>query len=599
MGDTVVIDLQNAYEDPSYWSDIATKNQNLTGPRRRSEAVFFSRNQRGKSINTHQNNFDNSIRGGVYNRLNAGNFLRSSAKFLYEFPDSSRIVKLRKAVKIQTGRKLSIDEATDAYDKVRLRTISRNEFAKKTNLNIDNAEKLYKDFGARTVSRNPVKGMLDKTYYKYRDVAEPTFGAEGKLALKISSKFGSSFSKFGVIGERLLKPIAKVASKLPYIDLLFAGASIAVAKERHRELETQAAGIAGGLIGGLIPPAPNAIGSFLCSLIASEVAGYFYDKNKAKKIKEWKQEIAGIKNKGGDFEIEKRMLKGYVNTGWDPNRDDIQSQVYKERQSGYEKAINKIKSKYNYDKNFDKIEILRDEISRTDSYAKQSEDQSMVDKLLPSVQAGASEWLKTNDMFKNNEYKGKGIKFKKPRGVSASISNARNAMDELRRSGMGKALASGSGPVRTGIDIKNLQSRANDPFNRSNTLKLANGGVLDKPTYALMGEAGAEAIIPLSGSRRSRGLELWQQTGRMLGAKVYANGGIIGGGISKISKCSPVSIEMGGINVTINGNGAGDTVSIMEAIKAQMPQIANDAANEMAKMLSKVWGNMTLAVEGN
>ena len=127
--------------------------------------------------------------------------------------------------------------------------------------------------------------------------------------------------------------------------------------------------------------------------------------------------------------------------------------------------------------------------------------------------------------------------------------------------------------------------------------KLANGGVLDKPTYALMGEAGAEAIIPLSGSRRSRGLELWQQTGRMLGAKAYANGGIIGGGVSKISKSSPVSIEMGGINITING--AGDTVSIMGAIKAQMPQIANDAANEMAKMLSKVWGNMTLAVEGN
>ena len=35
----------------------------------------------------------------------------------------------------------------------------------------------------------------------------------------------------------------------------------------------------------------------------------------------------------------------------------------------------------------------------------------------------------------------------------------------------------------------------------------------------------AEAIIPLSGKRRKRGIELWEQTGEKLGVQPYANGG--------------------------------------------------------------------------
>lgn len=46
----------------------------------------------------------------------------------------------------------------------------------------------------------------------------------------------------------------------------------------------------------------------------------------------------------------------------------------------------------------------------------------------------------------------------------------------------------------------------------------ASGGYVDSPIMGLVGEAGPEMIIPLSAQRRRRGMSLWQQAGRILGA---------------------------------------------------------------------------------
>ncbi|WP_342435916.1 hypothetical protein NSS79_20550 [Paenibacillus sp. FSL L8-0436] len=56
----------------------------------------------------------------------------------------------------------------------------------------------------------------------------------------------------------------------------------------------------------------------------------------------------------------------------------------------------------------------------------------------------------------------------------------------------------------------------------------ANGDIITRPHIGLVGEAGPEAIIPLSGGRRKRGVELWERAGQMLGVRAYANGGIVG-----------------------------------------------------------------------
>lgn len=56
----------------------------------------------------------------------------------------------------------------------------------------------------------------------------------------------------------------------------------------------------------------------------------------------------------------------------------------------------------------------------------------------------------------------------------------------------------------------------------------ANGGFINQPHLGLVGEAGPEAIIPLSTSRRQRALSLYEQVGQSLGVQPYAKGGITG-----------------------------------------------------------------------
>ncbi|WP_169834295.1 hypothetical protein [Paenibacillus donghaensis] len=72
------------------------------------------------------------------------------------------------------------------------------------------------------------------------------------------------------------------------------------------------------------------------------------------------------------------------------------------------------------------------------------------------------------------------------------------------------------------------KSGSNTPQTSPSRAAYANGGVIDRPHLGLVGEAGPEAIIPLSTGRRKRGVELWERAGQMLGVRAYANGGIVG-----------------------------------------------------------------------
>ena len=51
----------------------------------------------------------------------------------------------------------------------------------------------------------------------------------------------------------------------------------------------------------------------------------------------------------------------------------------------------------------------------------------------------------------------------------------------------------------------------------------ANGGFIQGTTIAMVGEAGPEAIIPLSGTRRGRAMELYREVGNYLGASTTNN----------------------------------------------------------------------------
>lgn len=83
----------------------------------------------------------------------------------------------------------------------------------------------------------------------------------------------------------------------------------------------------------------------------------------------------------------------------------------------------------------------------------------------------------------------------------------------------------------------------------------AAGGVFSTPHLGLVAEAGPESIIPLSEGKRSRGIDLWERTGRMLGVELadIPAGGSSGGDTITFA---PV--------VNIQGNA---DQSVVEAVK--------------------------------
>lgn len=140
--------------------------------------------------------------------------------------------------------------------------------------------------------------------------------------------------------------------------------------------------------------------------------------------------------------------------------------------------------------------------------------------------------------------------------------------------------------------------------------KQANGGITTGPQLSIIGEAGPEAIIPLSGNRRSRGLSLWQQTGRMLGVGMYANGGIVGN-ISKDRLLSSItnipqnrelnnekpiyytsqpqvalSSEYGPINIDVENNFEND-MDIDEIVKRATAKFASEFTQTLKNIKRK------------
>ena len=140
----------------------------------------------------------------------------------------------------------------------------------------------------------------------------------------------------------------------------------------------------------------------------------------------------------------------------------------------------------------------------------------------------------------------------------------------------------------------------------------AEGGIMTRPHLGLVAEDGAEAIIPLSGNRRERGLDLWERTGEMLGVKPYAEGGIIGGNAPEPT-ATPMPVVGGNVPVTSSagGNGGGINVTIqsltveinVDGGSAQNPQeltaairenirgMTDDIAYQLAEAIQQVYSN--------
>lgn len=79
---------------------------------------------------------------------------------------------------------------------------------------------------------------------------------------------------------------------------------------------------------------------------------------------------------------------------------------------------------------------------------------------------------------------------------------------------VGKITGAAGSATSGAATVKNAASAHGSRGGRA----FASGGYVDSPIMGLVGEAGPEMIIPLSAQRRRRGMSLWQQAGRILGA---------------------------------------------------------------------------------
>ena len=133
-------------------------------------------------------------------------------------------------------------------------------------------------------------------------------------------------------------------------------------------------------------------------------------------------------------------------------------------------------------------------------------------------------------------------------------------------------------------------------------------------------------------------MQIWEKAGRLLGVLPYAKGGIIGlpngkngENTPKISKIydseknedshnkkdkifdyreviynkdfdnrefSPasVSVNLGGINITVNTAGAGEGKNVIDVIRDNMPEISSQIAQEIAWGLKKAFANMKTGI---
>lgn len=137
----------------------------------------------------------------------------------------------------------------------------------------------------------------------------------------------------------------------------------------------------------------------------------------------------------------------------------------------------------------------------------------------------------------------------------------------------------------------------------------AAGGIFFAPHRGLVAENGPEAVIPLGD--RNRGLDLLERTATMMGVD-FGDGiddAISGGDDGNIvpvntsltagSGSQSVSIDMGGISIpiTISG-GSGDAQAVIQAIRENLEDIADDIGGQLAEKVASIFGNQPVMNAG-
>ncbi|GEA17494.1 tape measure protein [Moorella sp. E306M] len=123
------------------------------------------------------------------------------------------------------------------------------------------------------------------------------------------------------------------------------------------------------------------------------------------------------------------------------------------------------------------------------------------------------------------------------------------------------------------------------------------GGIYSRPHIGLFAEAGPEALIPLSGRMRNRGIDLWYRVGSILGTLPMSPN--MSGFAGPMPVAVPATANVGGfgriitgpINVTLNVT-ASEGQDVLQVIRANYRVIANEVAEVIAEGVKSSYQNM-------
>jgi len=143
-----------------------------------------------------------------------------------------------------------------------------------------------------------------------------------------------------------------------------------------------------------------------------------------------------------------------------------------------------------------------------------------------------------------------------------------------------KAVTPAGEPLLPGTELKALPKRAI-------------GGIYSKPHTALVAEAGPEAIIPLSARMRGRALGLWEEAGRRLGIRPYADGGFAGALTKNPVSLTPSLAMPGSAAINLNFDLTGLVGQVVIESREDIDGAVDRIADAIANNLRSVFQNMT------
>lgn len=119
----------------------------------------------------------------------------------------------------------------------------------------------------------------------------------------------------------------------------------------------------------------------------------------------------------------------------------------------------------------------------------------------------------------------------------------------------------------------------------------AEGGFITSPEVALIGERGAEVVIPLNGSQRA--LDLYKQTGEVLGISDEFGDSTISGNSSGSNNGS-VGVSIGNVNVNLEISGVENAQDFVQKVREHAQEISDIMAAQLSGAIDTIRKNQPL-----